>query len=380
MQIATTGGASDMNETVLPAAEPRLQGDAAHPEYRNYLETVCQQNPQVFIELSSICNFHCFYCESPNHDRKSQMDDATFQKVLDQLPGLTNQPIRLHCDGEPTVHAKFFEYASAVNERGMRINLVSNGSNMQERFLALKMDIGIHLSTSAEEFELRSKLPFDRYLDGMRNYLRAWTEASSAEQNIQYNIYLTSYQRQTPSEMDRIRAFARAFLASAGLNGDIGEAAPNSNWFTSRKRNGYKFRLSARNIASGGMYPEVEAKRPVTLPREFGFCDSAWKRLVILSDGSIQPCCLDLKGTLAYTAPDELETKTLHELWHNDSRIAAIREESLRGQVNHPTCQKCLDRLPSREFYTAFAEKFGDVAASANARGGKKERVRSTGT
>ena len=167
-----------------------------------------------------------------------------------------------------------------------------------------------------------------------------------------------------------------AAIASTELNADIGEAAPNSNWFTFRKRNGYKFRLSAKNIASGGMYPDVETKRPVTLPRDFGFCDSAWKRLVILSDGSIQPCCLDLKGTLAYTAPDELETKTLHELWHNDSRIAAIREEALRGQVNHPTCQKCLDRLPSREFYTAFAEKFANVDSLSSAPDAQKSRVR----
>lgn len=347
----------------IPAVGSQLQGDAARPAYKEFLEGVCQHNPQVFIELSSICNFHCFYCESPNHNRKSQMDDAVFQKVLDQLPKLTSQPIRLHCDGEPTVHAKFFEYASAINGRGMRINLVSNGSNLQERFLRLKMDIGIHLSTSAEEFRLRSNLQFDRYLDGMRNYLRAWIQTSSAEQNIHYNIYLTAHQRDTPSEMNRIREFAKEFLASVQLNSEIGDSAPNTNWFRFRKRNGDRFRLSARNIASGGMYPEVEQKRPVTLPRDFGFCDSPWKRLVILSDGSIQPCCLDLKGTLAYTNPDEIGTTALHELWHSDPRILAIRDEALRGKISHPTCQKCLDRLPTREFYTAFAEKFDDTDA-----------------
>jgi len=347
------------------ADHPRLQGDASRPGYREYLETICQENPQVFVELSSICNFQCFYCESPNHNRKSQMDDATFQKVLEQLPQLTTQPIRLHCDGEPTVHAKFFEYAKAINDRGMRINLVSNGSNLQERFLALKMDIGIHLSTSPEEFDLRSKLPFDRYLSGMLNYLRTWLRTPATEQNIQYNVYLTANQRESKSEMERITVFATEFLASAGLDANIGESVPNSNWYTHRKRNRYKFRLSARNIASGGMYPEVEEKRPVTLPRNFGFCDSAWKRLVVLSDGSLQPCCLDLKGTLAYTKPEELAEKTLRELWHEDPRIIAIRKEALRGEITHPTCQKCLDRLPDREFYTAFARKFETSTVSA---------------
>jgi hypothetical protein len=80
------------------------------------------------------------------------------------------------------------------------------------------------------------------------------------------------------------------------------DAQPNTNWYPYRKRNGYRFRLSARNIASGGMYPDTEAKMPVELPREFGFCDSPWKRLV-LSDGRLQPCGLDRKGSLAYTAP-----------------------------------------------------------------------------
>jgi sulfatase maturation enzyme AslB (radical SAM superfamily) len=85
----------------------RLKGDASHPDHRRYLEAICQNDPQIFIELSSICNFQCFYCESPNHGRKSQMDDETFHRVVEQVCRMTTQPIRLHCDGEPTVHAKF---------------------------------------------------------------------------------------------------------------------------------------------------------------------------------------------------------------------------------------------------------------------------------
>lgn len=346
----------------LPASSPRFHGAAADPAYLKFLENVCQTNPQIFIELSSICNFQCFYCESPNHNRKAQVDDDVFYRALDQACKMTTQPIRLHCDGEPTVHAKFYDYAKAVNDRGLRIALVSNGSNLQERFLDLKMDVAIHLSTSAEEFKLRSNLDFDRYVRGMQKYLALWTQSSS-EQAIAYNVYLTSNDRESPSEMQRIRSFANDFLQAAGLSRGIApEALPNSNWYSYRKRNRYQFRLSARNIASGGMYPDTEEARPVTLPREFGFCDSPWKRLVILSDGSLQPCCLDLKGTLAYTQPEELSSKSLSELWHSDPRILHIREEALSGKMNHPTCKKCLDRIPSREFYTAFSKKFDPEA------------------
>jgi sulfatase maturation enzyme AslB (radical SAM superfamily) len=72
---------------------PEVMGNAAHPAYRKFLEEVCQENPQIFIELSSICNFNCFYCESPNHSRKAQMDDDLFYQVLDQVCQMTTQPI-----------------------------------------------------------------------------------------------------------------------------------------------------------------------------------------------------------------------------------------------------------------------------------------------
>ena len=351
-------GGGDRSVGFAASEAPAFQGDAAHPEYRRYLEQVCQANPQIFIELSSVCNFHCFYCESPNHERKAQVSDELFYRALDQAVKMTTQPIRFHCDGEPTVHRKFYDYAKAVNDRGRRIDLASNGSNLQSRFLDLKMNINVHLSTTSGEFKLRSTLSFARHLRELQAYIDEWRE-SSAEQTIAYNLYLTSEQRRSPTEMARLRAFVSDFVAAAGFAGGLSEdLKPNSVWFLHRKSNGYQFRIAALSVASGGMYPDVEAKKAVTLRRDFGFCDSPWKRLVILSDGSLQPCCLDLKGTLAYTQPEEIHTASLAELWNNDPRIKKIREEALAGTIGNPTCQKCLDRLPSREFYTRFAKQF----------------------
>ena len=329
----------------------RLKGEASLPGYRNYLENNCQTNPKIFIELSSICNFHCFYCESPNHTRKSQIDDETFYSALDQACRMTTHPIQFHCDGEPTVHAKFHDYAKAVNDRGLGVILATNGSNLKEKFLELRMDIAIHLSTSRAEFARRSPLGFDKYLAGLKAYLRAWL-TTETKQNLDYYIYLTAADRSSDPEMLRIREFANDFLADSGFERGVAEtAAPNSAWYVRQKADGYRFRLSARHISSGGVYPDIEQKKPVTLPRNFGFCDSPWKRLVILSDGSLQACCLDLKGSLAYTEPAEIKSRSLQDLWNADPRIARMRADALRGEMNHPTCQKCLDRLPSREFY-----------------------------
>ncbi len=337
---------------------PEFVGNAANPDYSAFLRNECQTGPQVFIELTSVCNFHCYYCESPNHNRKTQITDENFYRLVDQLQDLTTQSIRFHCDGEPTVHKKFYEYSRAINERGMRISLASNGSNLQKRFLSLKMDMRIHLSTTAEEFKGRSTLRFERYLAGMRDYARAWSECDS-EQHIGYNLYLSSESRRTVNTMNKTRQFVNDFLVGAGFALDTKQdASPNSLWFRFEKPNGYTFKIMTQNIASGGMYPETETNKPVSLPRDFGFCDSPWKRLVVLADGTLQPCCLDLSGSLAYTKPKEISQRSLSDLWNNDPRIEAIRQGMLDGKMKHPTCQKCLDRLPSREFYTAFQKQF----------------------
>lgn len=340
-----------------PADPPALRGDAAHPGYARHLETACLAQPQVFIELTSVCNYHCFYCESHEHPRKTAMEPGLFHRVLDQVAALTPGPIHFHCDGEPTLHKHFYEFAQAANAKGLKITLITNGSNLQRRFLDLAMSLSIHVSTSPEEFKLRSDIDFGRYLAGLKDYVRGWLDSPS-RQILRLNFYLTARDRASPDTLDRIRRFADQFLADVGIEHTLAGVKPNSTWYTHEKPNRRALILSARNIASGGLYPEVDPAKPVGLPREFGFCDSPWKRLVILADGRLQACCIDLKGTLAYTAAGELDRHSLRELWERHPEIQRLRRDFLEGKAGHPTCRRCLDRLPSREFYIPSTTPF----------------------
>lgn len=46
-------------------------GLASNSDYFEYLEK-CKQLPGISIELSSICNFHCYYCNHPKLKRKKE--------------------------------------------------------------------------------------------------------------------------------------------------------------------------------------------------------------------------------------------------------------------------------------------------------------------
>ena len=328
-----------------------FEGYANSRGYEDFLNTDCLVDPQVFIELTSTCNFKCSYCFSPDSQRVEIMTDELFYTILGQLHGFSKQPIRLHCDGEPTLHKKFVEYATAINKKGMRVALATNGSTLCKKYLSLRVDMKIHLSTSPEELEDRYTVNFERYISTIQQYLKDWT-VHNCDQSINLCIYLSDQQRKSPEELERIQRFLVSFLNETGFDTrETNQLLPSSTWFTFINCRNRTLQVQVSNIASGGLYPETEAPKKVTQDRSFGFCDSPWKRMVILASGRIQACCLDLFGNLAYSNEGEITESNLVELWRDDARIQKIREKMLSGLIDHPTCRQCLDRVADREIY-----------------------------
>jgi len=86
-------------------------------------------NPEVLIEITSVCNFACTYCSSPFGERKkAHMPMDLFIHIANQLPGLTKQNIRMHVDGEPTMHPNFAEMVQYLNSKDFGVSLATNGS------------------------------------------------------------------------------------------------------------------------------------------------------------------------------------------------------------------------------------------------------------
>src|ERR1700688_3586806 len=173
---------------MVPATEFRLLGPAGDPAYQAQLEDFAR-NPAVMMELSSRCNFHCDYCRSPHSDRqKSNMSRELFNHVLPQLKGLTQRRLRLHVDGEPMLHPEFLEIGLDANRAGYRLAIASNASAIRNDFLALDMDLFVHLSSSPEEHATRSTADYEHYLDKIRRYVAGWL-AAPVTQEIELRIF-----------------------------------------------------------------------------------------------------------------------------------------------------------------------------------------------
>jgi len=335
----------------LPVGRERFGGLAKHKYFPAALERFLS-NPVVLLELNSQCNFHCDYCRSPESPRqKSFMKKELFVHIVNQLKDITNQPLRLHVDGEPTLHPNFLELALMANDLGYTIALATNGSTLKSTFLQIDMAIILNLSCSPKELKPRSGMAFDNYLNHISDYIEAWKNSSS-RQSIFLKIYTSSDERSTPGALENKFRFCQDFISRLNFE--------PSGW---KNESSQTFEFLATNIAGGtlsltnqartegGCYPTSHALPAQLLPEDYGFCDSAWKTLAVLSDGTIAFCCVDLFGETGFTDPEEIWKKPLKEIWLHHPKLQQTRRDLLEGKITIPACQKCLAIAPGRELY-----------------------------
>jgi len=312
----------------------------------------CLDDPQVLVEITSRCNFACTYCSSSFKERKKvDMSLELFEHIVGQLPEITKKAVRLHIDGEPTVHPEFYTMARLVNEHGLPVALASNGSLLDPRFLDLDMDLVITLSTSAEEFsERHRKLDFGHYVDRVVDYVKKWTQKETT-QSLTIQIIFDNNERNNQAYTSAKEEFLKSFARRSNLSGIPSIEKGPSRIFTKSPREHLEF--SRQYLATRGLYPEKGKRKPCE-PVESGFCDSPWKRLAILADGRVSYCCIDLSGGTVFTEPGEILSTGIKELWLNHPRIRQVRDNFLSQSITDEVCKTCLSAAPGNRRCVGF--------------------------
>jgi hypothetical protein len=281
------------------------------------------------------------------------MPRELFNRILAQLPGLTRQDLRLHVDGEPTIHPEFLEMALDANRAGYRLALASNASNLKPELLSIGMALVVNVSCSPEELAERTPMRFERYLQGIGRYVAEWA-ATQTEQNLVLKIYVSAAEREDRARLEQKREFAHQLIEAVGLagRGTWRDEGPN-HVFLCQKSPKEFLSLTVQPLAEGGLYPNLSGVcEPGTrLAPEWGFCDAPWKTLAVLSDGTVSYCCVDVTGETAFADPGEVRRTPLKDIWARHPGIVRDREDFLAGRVTRPICRQCLGSVQHREFY-----------------------------
>lgn len=123
---------------------------------------------QVFIELTSICNFDCIYCAYQFSKRpKKFMEMATLDKLIEDLKEFKVDYIMFSALGEPTLHPQFAEACRKLKAAGLHLTVTNNGSKLDKSMYDLPIDeLFISLmSPTKESFWARGyETDYDEYL------------------------------------------------------------------------------------------------------------------------------------------------------------------------------------------------------------------------
>ncbi len=331
-----------------------FSGPMRYENYPEYLEKT-KKNVQISIELSSHCNFHCYYCQYPNMKRKKEhIEDKMFYHLADQLQDTDRKAVGVNWAGESTLHPKFIEYATYLNDMGLKIAMPSNGSRLSSDLFKVDFAwIQIYLDKSAEDFKRRSNLDYDTHVKRILKFAREWLTNDSS-------LMLKLWLQKTKADVEDSRNllakydFLKWFIGELGLTEKIELDFSNRTIGTYTKSNGGVLQFGQMPILSGGIFPVTDDNPAAEFDHEddaHGFCDSAWKHTKVTVDGRLTLCCQSLEGKTIFSKAEDIWKKSIMDIWEHDEEVERYRAAMLKGDLLYDVCRKCLDAFPRRELY-----------------------------
>ncbi len=214
------------------------------------------------------CNRSCAFCFNQSIGLMDDMSSPSFHRMLEQLPS-TVKALDI-IGGEPTQHPAIVSFAQAASQSGLRVNLSSNGSNLnvleQVRQVAPDATIGISIND-------RETL----------NEVSRFISETAAVVKMLYSRGLDSFLVHDIVELQP-KAFYYIYRDATGPH-DLPETLPFPEFLSEvSKREPHQ----AGTVYCSGFVPDTAAYPDLASVR----CPAGTTKLGIMPDGSVYPCNL----------------------------------------------------------------------------------------
>lgn len=282
---------------------------------------------KLYIEITNICNLRCHFCSEITRPAEF-MTLETFQKILDQITPFTDY-LYFHVKGEPLLHPDIDRFLDLCHEKGLKVNLTTNGTLIHEvadkllRKPALRqINFSLHSydsneqSTSKEAYLSRifSFISESRMHNEIIISFRLWNHnqggirSTSADKNREVLAHIE-------------RAFQLPFIIQEKLTPSHGLKLAEKVYLS---------------LESEFEWPSLDKKDDCSK----GFCYALKTQAAILVDGTVVPCCLDGDGII--------NLGNIHRTPFADiiagERAEKIRQGFQKREVVEEMCRRCTYR------------------------------------
>lgn len=258
----------------------------------------------VRFEVSSLCNLKCLMCPQPTimSRRKQLMDIDIYKNALDANSQI--EEVDLFNWGEPLIHHKFEEFVSYASSKGLFTRTVTNGTLLTKDRSRKIIDSGI------------SEIIFSVDSVGENYYKIRGVEIEETINKIENFIILSN---------------SRKNDICIGIN--ITNSVYNSDCEKSLR---YFLSLGVDYVAVNSCHEYSSS-----FVRK-NSCLEPYRYIVVLSDGTVTPCCADFDGKLAFgSLYEEINLDKLI----NNSTIQKLRQDLRNSKTMPQVCSTCSFRV-----------------------------------
>ena len=260
----------------------------------------------IHLELTNFCNLKCVMCATLQMERpKKELSFDLIKKIVNENPqvsafGLTNW-------GEPLLHSQFFDIVSFLKQHNKEVRFCTNAT-LLNGITILRL---VHSGVDQINFSLDG---INEVYEQIRNY-----PYKEVKQNI---MNLLSFEKKAEKKI-RHRIAATVFDVNESHLEDL-----KKDW---------------KGILKVVPQPMLTFKRKVEHKKCHQLFDD---HLVVLSDGSVVPCCVDYDANLVV---GDAKTQTLNEII-NSKKMEALRINNVDSFCNY--CSEYKTMKAARRFKT----------------------------
>ncbi len=291
----------------------------------------------LMIEPTNVCNLRCPLCPTGRGTLRREpafMPLGMFKGVIDELrPYLIE--VNMSFMGEPLLHRELPEMIAYAKAAGARVEIPSNGHFFTEDLCRRLIESGldrIYVSFDGMDQETyaayRVKGDLGKVTEGVRTLLAQRAALGRANPVVELQFLVMKHNE---SQIDAFRAFAESLGADRRVIKPVSFNV--SDWDDPATRETFEGFLPTGE--EHRVYRRVDGALTWKVDR-LPLCTAAWRSITVLCDGSIIPCCRDIRGhyTMGNVADGVLKT------WNNE-RFRAFRRDMLHHRGEMPICKVC---------------------------------------
>jgi radical SAM protein with 4Fe4S-binding SPASM domain len=277
-------------------------------------------HPEVRYEVTDNCNASCIMCPRDKHEHGREhgiMDQAKYEKSIDEVVGLGARKIVLTGFGEPMLDKRLEDKVAYAAGKGLSTYFITNGSALTPRRSRRLMDAGLS-EMRVSFYGMRPEtynavmqgLDFDRTMKGLLEFLKLRDE-SGAKTRVQIS-YL---------ELEQNKADTHAFREFWEPRVNAIEIWKPHNFGDGRD---YRFR-------EGDLERKTSCGRPENGPFQI-----QW-------NGEVIPCCYDYNNQIILG--NAFEQPVLEILNNEKYRLLRYAHRTKKFSM-FPYCDQCDQLLP----------------------------------